>query len=148
MARIKGLDRSEFYLFDKSAKPPESSPHKQTVDAINDRPNCEAQLTSKFEMENYLHPDAIKSVQPQVAVRFGDFDDVPSLVVEAIHCASESSEIWNNVDEEKKRKKISRAKAWLNEAAAAAMTPQLLTERDPAGDIRRWLSEIAQLLER
>ena len=51
------------------------------------------------------------------------------------------------VDDEEKKKKVSRAKVWLNAAAAAKMTPQLLTFIDPAGNVRGWLAEIGSLLE-
>ncbi|GAJ06872.1 unnamed protein product, partial [marine sediment metagenome] len=38
------------------------------------------------------------------------------------------------------------AKLWLNGEAVKAMTPELLTQSDPSGDVRAWLRQIAQLV--
>ena len=52
------------------------------------------------------------------------------------------------IDEDTKRKKkISRAKQWLNTSAVQAMTPALLDQQDPDGDVRSWFSTISQLLD-
>lgn len=144
-SRLAGLNIPEFYVFDRDLAPPERSPHQTTVDEINERENCTACLTSKREMENYLHSDAIAAAQG-MDVSFGDFDNVPGLVARAVHEQSESSNPWSSVDSDDRKKKESRAKRWLNTEAAARMTPQMLDQRDPEGDVRRWLAAIGEYL--
>lgn len=146
-SRLKNLNRPEFHIFDRGSAPPSTSPNQQAIDEINNRSNCVAILSGKLEMENYLHPDAIKKVLPEVQISFGDFDDVPELAAKAVHDASESPITWSELDEKTKEKKISRAKMWLNSKAVAAMTPELLTQNDPSCDVRSWLAKIKELLE-
>ncbi len=144
-SRLQGLNIPEFHLFDLTAEPPSDSPNQPMVDEINSRPSCTACLTGKLEIENYLHSDAIKSVRG-IEIAFHDFDDVPLLAAKALHEASESTKAWAELDEEDKKKKESRAKLWLNGEAVKAMTPELLTQSDPSGDVRAWLRQIAQLV--
>lgn len=145
-ARLKGLNRPEFHFFDRDVAPPGIPRYQNLLAEINTRPNCMAHFTGKGEIENYLHSNAIKAVRPEVDITFGPFDDVPALVASAVHSASESETPWDELEDEKKRKKMSQAKAWLNTEAVSAMTPELLDEADPSGDIRGWLSEIGELL--
>jgi len=63
-------------------------------------------LTGKLEIENYLHPEAIKSVRG-LEIAFGDFDDVPMLVAKALHEASESTGSWDELSDEDRNKKES-----------------------------------------
>jgi len=146
-SRLKGLNRPEFHIFDYNAVPPNKSTNQQAVDEINRREGCAAVLTGKLELENYLHPDAIKAVRSEVEISFGDYDDVPELVAKSVHESSESDKEWPELDEKAKAKKISSAKYWLNTKAVEAMTPTLLSERDPNKDIRDWLMRMNELLK-
>jgi hypothetical protein len=145
-SRLKELNRPEFYIFDRGVQPAERSPHQGTADDINARPRCNAYLTSKAEMENYLHRDAVRAARG-IEITFDDFDDVPQLAAQAVHEASESKTSWEDLDPEDKKKKGSRAKLWLNTEAVQFMTSQMLDERDPAGDVRGWFNRIAELLD-
>ena len=146
-SRLENLNVPEFYLLDRDAEPPAESPHQSDVDDLNVRDACTARLTNKSEMENYLHPDAIKAARPAVEISFGDFDDVPALAAKAVHDASGTAAAWDDLDEKKQKQKMSQAKKWLNKEASASMTPELLTASDPHGDIRGWLNEIMQLVQ-
>ena len=126
-------------------QPPQLPKYQDEIDAFNTRADCNAKATSKREMENYIHPDAIKAAL-DVDVSFGDFDDVPDLVAQKIHEKSESTTPWANVDDATKEKKRSRAKKRLNLECPEVMTPQMLDAIDPAGDVRSWLSDIATLV--
>jgi len=116
--------------------------YRTAVDAVNARGNQDvAFLTSKRELENYIHADAIfAALACTVAVT--DWADVPALVAEQIHVASGSSIAWANVDEETKRKKISKAKRRLNTDAASQMSLAQLQQMDAGGDIYSWLCSI------
>jgi len=124
--RLEGLDRPEFYLFDRENEPPVESPHEATVNEFNQRVGCFAVLTEKREAECYLHPQAIKAVRPEIDIKFGDFDDVPMLVARAVHEASDPERAWDELSDKRKAEKIRRAKHWLNDEAAGAMTKGML----------------------
>ena len=145
-SRLVPLNRPEFYIFDREDVPPAISRNQKTVDKINRKKICKAFLTNKKEMENYLHPTAIKIAMEHVEISFGDFDDVPLLVAKAIHESSESDKPWDAVSDKKKEEKMRKAKARLNTDVIRCMNPDLLKERDPDGDVLLWLSQIREFV--
>ena len=144
--RLAGLNRPEFHLFDRDEAPPERSRHQDAVDAINSREKTVALLTGKREMENYIHPDAINNALG-VKVEFSDFDDVPEIVARKLHIANGGQGEWEEIDPDRRRKKVSRAKRRLNNEAVKAMTVGQLNEIDPENDVRNWFSEMRRLYE-
>ncbi len=146
VSRLASLNRPEFYIFDRGAAPPEVSEYQGQADEFDRQPNATASLTSKREIENYLHADAIRAARSGIEVTFDDFDDLPEMVAKKVHEQGGSPTEWDALTEENKGKKESRAKKWLNTDAVAAMTPTLLDERDPDGEIRGWLASIANII--
>lgn len=148
VSRLKGLNRPEFYLFDRDIAPPKDPKYKAEADQINQRPMCKAWHTQKRELENYIHPDVIKKVYPRYAGDGDDFEDVPTLFAQAVHEASESPEPWADVqsDPQKLQRKVSNAKKRLCKEFAERMTPELLTEVDRNGEVRDWLKEVGAAL--
>ena len=149
-SRLRDLRVREFYLFDRDAEPPEPPAHQREVDEINARNGCEAVSTGKRELENYLHPDAVKVGHPEleIVVTFGDFDDVPMIVARRVHETKNPDKPWNEVSEKKQAQKTSRAKQWLSAGAANAMTADLLAKRDTNGDVRGWLQTMKAMMTR
>lgn len=143
--RLAGLNCYEYHIFDRDDQPPQRSCHQDVVDEINRR-GAKAILTNKREMENYIHPDAIRTALG-ISIISGDFVDVPALVAEQFHITSGSPVSWLSLDNEKRRKKISSAKRRLNTEAVEKMTPTLLTSIDPNSDVRNWLNEIRSIIE-
>ena len=142
-SRVAKLNRPEIYITDRDYPPP-SVPKYQTQVAIwNARPGCQAFCTGKKELENYLHPDAIRTIVPSFNIPIGDFDDVPLLVAEAIHTADPNSPPWAAVPADKQARKVSKVKRRLNSECVEAMTPQLLQAADPNDEIASWLRAIA-----
>lgn len=147
-SRLAGLNVPEFYIFDRDEAPPAQSRYQSQVDAISARRRCAAVLTAKREIENYLHPAAIRAVRPHLDLSFGDFDDVPMLVARALYESNGNGRPWSRVPSAARRNLERKAKTWLNTEAAAAMTPALLDERDPDGQVRDWLRGIQQIVQR
>lgn len=147
ISRLEGLNIPEFYLFDRDQQPPEESKHQKTVDQINNRGRCKAVLTKKKEIENYIHPDAIKKVKPEIIIRHGDYEDIPMLVAKEAHGKSGSPLRWEEISDREKKQKSSKAKVWLNDQASAAMTHDLLDEIDPDQDVISWLKAIKEIIE-
>lgn len=58
-SRLEILNRPEFHIYDRDNGPPDPPKYQDQVDSLNERINCIAVSTSKKEMENYLHKNAI-----------------------------------------------------------------------------------------
>ena len=67
------------------------------------------------------------------------------MVAEAVHAAN-GGDPWAELDEEKRRKKESKAKRQLNGAAVRQMTVERLAQTDPNDEIRGWLTTISQMM--
>jgi hypothetical protein len=150
-SRLRHLNRPEYHICDRDYPPPKEPKYAEHMSAINKREGCTAVATEKREMENYLHPDAIRETYAEngLAIAFGglfeDFDDVPALVAQIVHQAS-SDEEWAEISAEKQKDKIKRAKRLLNGQAAQRMSPDRLAETDPQGEIRGWLLQLGQTI--
>lgn len=144
--RLAGLNRPEFHLYDRDDAPPATSRHQDAVDQFNARDNSMAMLTSKREMENYIHSDAILN-SLGVTIIVDNFCDVPNLVAEQLHIANGGQGAWDVLDSDKKKKKISRAKRRLNNEVLESMTVERLNFIDQDNDVRAWFSEIKRLYE-
>ncbi|KUK47584.1 MAG: hypothetical protein XD74_1811 [Actinobacteria bacterium 66_15] len=142
---LRPLNRPEIHIYDRDVDSPPK--YQAQVDEMNQRVDGSgAFLTSKREAENYLHPDAIREVLG-VEVEISDDYDVPEMVARAIHEQEEGSTPWEQLSDEKRKKKKSRAKQRLNNEVAAAMTVDRLRERNGLDDIRGWLSTIKAVIE-
>lgn len=141
--RLEVFNRQEFYIFDRDNEPPAAPKYQDKISELNKRNRSKAVSTSKRELENYLHPTAIKSVYPETDVEFSDFDDVGLIVAKALHNVR-SSTPWNELSEKKVDEKIRLAKKSLNKEVAEKMTADLIDARDTNGEIRSWLSYISQ----
>ena len=101
-------------------------------------------LTRKRAIENYLHPLAIREAL-EIDVTFGDFEDVAEIVARAT-LRSRGNSRWDEIPGRGQRKLRERAKLRLHRHAVPRMTPVLLAERDPDGEVKGWLTAIARLL--
>ena len=107
----------------------------------------------KKEIENYLHKDAIVSayqelgIQLTIATNFNDFEDVPRKVAQLVHEASESQRTWDELTDEQRDEKESKAKRVLCSRATKYMTVKLLSEVDPNGDLIEWLQDMNELTD-
>jgi hypothetical protein len=144
MQRIAGLHKKEFHCYDKEQQP-ETAERQKVVDAINQRPGCKAVLTSKRALENYLHPQAVREAcHEQIA--FNDDTDVPTLLAQ-IMLARSGGPPWPQYSCKGQRRMRERSKRILNYHAVGLMTPQLLAEQDPGGEVIGWLRSIGELLD-
>lgn len=145
ITRLQGLNRPEFYLTDRDNPPPQQPKYQQQVAAWTAR-GCTAWVTTKLELENYLHVSILTAAVPGYGGIGADFDDVPLLFAEAIHSSAPDAPPWENVPDEKKKDKASAAKRRLNGELAGKITPELLSLADPADEVRQWLRAIGAAL--
>jgi hypothetical protein len=138
---LSQLGKPEVHIYDRDTGYPPKN--QLTCESINQRGDA-CYLTSKREMENYLHPAAIlRGLEVEVAL-FDDLADVPLLVAKAVHEADPATDKmpWDQLRLEVIAGKVRRAKKRLNEAAAGAMTVELLNGIDPQREVVGWLRRI------
>lgn len=137
---LSKLKRIEVHIYDRDDA--EDPKYKSQVDSVNARGDgsC-AYLTKKREMENYIHPDAIKDALGHL-ISFTDDCDVPAIIAQAIHDASSPPKAWAILETDKKKSKADRQKSRLNDEAASKMTLKHLEVSDPANEIEGWFAQI------
>lgn len=141
--RLQGLAIPEVHVMDRDNAPPLPPKYQAAADRVNARgAGAIAFTTSCREMENLLHPDAVNEEFGHAPPVIQPFDDVPALVAELIHAASGSPTLWAALDEDKRDKKISKAKRRLNRGAADRMTSARLNASDATDEVRTWLRRI------
>jgi putative ATP-dependent endonuclease of the OLD family len=148
-SRINGLNRPCFYLFDRDDKPPLRPKYETQAEEFNKQINTTVWITEKREIENYIHLDAIRKINPEYSGTMDPFEDVPLLFAEAEHRKNPSSKPWSDVLEDPilLKKKESAAKKRLNNEIISQMTPELLSAVDTKDEIRTWLKEISKILK-
>lgn len=140
--RLAGLALPEFHLLDREI-PLLTEERQQAAEIVNGRPGCRAVLTGKRAMEHYLSREALREARG-LDVAFGDHDDIPQLVARFLIERAGGPD-WSALPARSRRRLKDRAKRWLNTEAISRMTVTRLTQRDPAGDIRSWLTTIAEM---
>ncbi|MBS0289754.1 MAG: ATP-binding protein [Proteobacteria bacterium] len=140
--RLEGLNRPEFHLFDRDNPPPSLPIHHDEIDKINTRHECKAVSTNKREMENYIHNLAIEQALNDVGVKikidkFGDFDDVPQLLLSKVDPQLPQSSKWG---------KERNCKIFLNNKAVKKMSKTMLIEVDPNKEVLGWFEIIKSML--
>ena len=150
-SRLKHLNRPEYHIYDRDNPPPKAPKYEKELNTVNKRTNCKAVTTSKREIENYLHKDAIVEAYAENDIDitlpdFDDFDDVPSIVAKEVHTASSDSS-WNNLTDKARNKKCGNAKKMLNGLGVKKMNLSRLEESDHNNEIRGWLADIAKIVD-
>ena len=134
---LRGLGRPEVHIYDNDV-----NVYQRSIDEVNARnDNSYGTLTSKLEIENYLHPTAIKNaygVEIEVPDNKNNEDKaVPKIFAEAV---SPVLGFDNTMGDTK-------AKQYLANRAFPEMTAEMIEERDPHKEVEGWFSKIKELLE-
>ncbi|NBB81388.1 MAG: AAA family ATPase [Verrucomicrobia bacterium] len=152
-SKLHHLNRPEFHLYDRDTAPDKPPKSQKTIDEVNRRDACIAKATGKLEIENYIHKDAIIEIYKErnipliIKENFAPGADVPVEVARLIHAASDSGKAWEEILPEKQKEKESKVKKALCGEAARLMTPELLCEIDPNGDVRGWFADMKRLID-
>lgn len=147
ISKLKGLNRPEFYVLDRDAKPPSLPKYQNIADQLAKNDNSQVWITNKKELENYIHPDIIKKFAPIYKGTGNDFEDVPVLLAQAIHDNDDSSNPWDSLSDEKIKKKEGYAKRKLNNDIVGLMTPVFLADIDKDNEICIFLKKIGDILK-
>ncbi|MFN3727705.1 MAG: ATP-binding protein [Allosphingosinicella sp.] len=137
---------TEVHIYDRDTQ--DNPKYGTHVSRVNERGTRDiAFLTTRREMENYLHPACIAAeYHPtyDVTLNFTEWCDVPALVAACVHDASDPPSRWAELEPEKQEEKASRAKKRLNNGAAARMTLEQLREMDADGEVLGWFQAITE----
>lgn len=146
--RLEGLQVPEVHVLDRDTPPPAPAKYQSAADRVNARgEHCSSFITNRREMENYIHFEAInEEFDINLTENFQPFDDVPTLVAKVVHENSESTNLWDDLNDKTRGKKESKAKKRLNRGAIENMTQERLNDIDPDGEVLSWLSEISRHL--
>ncbi len=145
VGRFAPLRLPEFHLYDREI-PPESQRRELACRIVNARTGCRAAITAKRALENYLHPDCILEACGVELKRGDDRQHVPDAIARRLWERQQKPIVWDDVPIRARRRLRDKVKRQLIHDAATRMTPQLLRESDPHGEIRGWLRTIAELL--
>lgn len=151
VSRFNNLHIPTFYFVDGDLKEKNDDEIIRDFETSHDSEGKqEIGKTSKREIENYIHLDAIKSVCPEYKEECADSDDVPELFAKALHDASESENSWEEIKKDLKKygKKISNAKKRLNCEVVSKMTFEQLSEIDASNELSKWLKKIGKEIQR
>lgn len=141
-SRLHALNRPEFHLYDRDAPSGAPAKHQDKVNAVNQRAGCKGVSTSRNEMENFVHHEAInvcaqaRQIACNLARPFGPDDDVPALLTVELNLHAPAGAQWGH----------GKVKAWLADVVVPEMDAHMLCEIDPAGEMRGWLSDIERML--
>jgi len=145
---LRPLGLPEIHIYDRDTQTPPQ--YQDACNAVNGRNDGSwATLTNKREIENYLHRDAIVEIYADIDptdLQLGDQVNVSEVIARKVHKMSNPSIAWDNLDEEKQKKKIKREKKRLCDDVTSKMTIDRLNEIDPDSEIKGWFRKIARLL--
>lgn len=127
---LKKLGVKEIHIYDRDVKK-----YQESIDSVNARGDGSwGTLTKKYEIENYLHPDAIKEV-------YGVEIDTSRQGVPKIFGVAYSEK--NHLDA---AMKDNRAKQYLSKAFAEGMTYERLVAVDTDGEVKGWFDKISEAI--
>ncbi len=134
---LKHLGRPEIHIYDSDV--PSYAPSIDAINARND--GSKGFLTQKYEIESYLHSDAIFEA---FGIRMTVPDHLNSEGKATPKIFAEMYSVQQNYDG---IMKDNNAKIRLAESAFPLMTHAMIQERDPTGEVTGWLREISYHLD-
>ncbi len=142
---LRNLNIPEFHIYDRDEENPPK--YQDAANNVNNRKDgSQAILTTKREIENYIHPEAIKEVT-EISLSYGDMDDVGEMLAKETHSSSNDTQNpWDSLSNDKKREKIKNAKKRLCGEILKKMTLDMLNQQDTNGEIKGWLKEMNKMI--
>jgi len=143
--RLAAIGLPELHIYDRETFP-ETELRQRAAERVNQRQRCRAFVAQKRSLENYVHPGCIREICG-LDLNYGDDDDVAELVARGCHERQGKAPEWESLPGRARKRFRERAKKWLNRLAVEQMTPKLLAQQDPRGEVCGWLMAVAELLQ-
>ncbi len=142
---LRPLGKPEIHIYDRDENDPPK--YQEVCDRVNSRNDgSKGFITSKRELENYLHPEAIQK-SLNISIHVDDDSDIPELVAQARHEVRYPDRPWDGLSSSARKKCISYAKRLLNEDVVKVMTTEMLQERGGKEEILSWFTAIKRHLD-
>ncbi len=136
---LEALGLTEVHIYDRDG---EEARYAAQVNAVNERDDTSCAFSTECrELENYLHPEAIRGVL-EVDVVVEPMSDVPLAVAREVHCKDDGAGPWDELDEAAQKRKESRVKRRLNGAVADAMTAAMLADLGVLDEVVGWTQAV------
>lgn len=147
LSKLK-LAQVHIYDSDKGS----TKPHKyiESINRINQGERCKAFETKCREMENYITPAVLNELDNCNIVisnseQWESFD-VPEAYAKYKHDISESEKTWEELSDDKKKKKISSAKNVINTELVEMITKEKLCEYELYEEVEGWFKAIREFV--
>ncbi len=141
-ARFAPLGLSEIHIYDRETVA-DSVLRFSAAAIVNRRSNARAFVMSKRSIESYLHPDAIEAAF-RVRVTCSDDGSIVDEIADAVLNRTCPHLDRSQLSRRGRRRLKLQIKRKLNHDVVSNMTPALLDESDPRGEVRSWLNAIAE----
>jgi AAA15 family ATPase/GTPase len=145
---LKKLNLFQVHIYDSDIGSDQPYKYRSYIDQINATQNAKGFETTMREMENYITPDVlINELEGLDTLDDADWVtlDVPELIAKHIHEQSESPKTWDELTEDKQKKKISRAKVRVNTEFANNVTKENLENYNCFEEVKTWFDKISEL---
>ena len=139
--RFAPLGLPEVHIYDRETLP-ESRQRLAAASRVNCRPNARAFVTSHCSIENYLHPDAIESFF-RIRVSCPAESSIVDAIADSLLARTCATLDRSQLSRRGRRRLKLQIKRKLNHDVVLQMTPVMLDESDPRGEVRSWLTAIA-----
>ncbi len=147
---LSKLNLAQVHIYDSDIGSKNPNKYTKYVTELNAKANCKAFETTHREMENYITPAVMKSLNGfnECGIQIYDWKtfDVPEAFAQYNHLKSESEKTWDELTDEKKKKKISVAKRRINAEISELITKEHLLQYDVYEEVEQWFKAIKSFL--
>lgn len=148
---LNKLNLKQLHIYDSDIGSEKPNKYKRFIDILNDRENCRAFETKVREFENYIPIETIKNFHPNIEDNYlknWDESNVPEIIARRIHSESiDTDKIWEDLKDEKKKQKVSKAKKHLNEKYLKYSLENGIITKENKDEIKSWLYAGKALLQ-
>lgn len=148
---LSKLNLSQVHIYDSDKGSVSPHKYKKYIDELSKKQNCRAFETIHREMENYITLDVLKTVdgfsKDDIVIECWESFDVPEAVAKCTHSKSESDKSWEELSEDKRKQKLSRAKVKINSQLAKDVTKDILIKNSMYDEIKIWFESIRHFVK-
>lgn len=147
---LNKLNLAQVHIYDSDKGSTKPHKYKEYIDKINEGERCKAFETKCREMENYITPAVLDELDNCNIVissleQWESFD-VPEAYAKYKHVISESEKTWEELSDDKKKKKISSAKNVINTELVKMITKEKLCQHGLYEEVEGWFKAIRELI--
>lgn len=147
---LNKLKLAQVHIYDSDKG--STNPHKYIdfVNKINQGERCKAFETKCREMENYITPAVLDELDScNIVISNSDqweSFDVPEAYAKYKHDISEAEKTWEELSDDKKKKKISSAKNAINTELVEMITKEKLCQYELYEEVEGWFKAIREFV--